>query len=211
MARKKTPPPRPAGPPRRPKGWKNTDVRPREHLTDEEVQEIRRAAGRIGRNKHRDATMILIAYRHGLRNSELVRWRWDRISFKKEEVWIERAKGSESGMHTLQPDEIKALERLPGEHKGWVFKTESGDDHISESAFHKIVARAARAAADANPALELDFLVHPHMLRHACGFVQHQKGKDIRDIQAWLGHKSIQNTVRYTKLDAEHFKRVRMW
>jgi type 1 fimbriae regulatory protein FimE len=216
LAKKKTPPtpfrgPGPPGPPHRQKGWKNIHVRPREHLTDDEVRAIRKAAGKIGRNKHRDATMIWMAYRHGLRASEVVRWRWDRISFKKEEVWIERAKGGESGYHTLQPLEMKALDRLPGKHKGWVFKAENSEEHISESALHKIVDRAAKAAVKDDPDLEIDFLVHPHMLRHACGYVMHKEGRDIRDIQVWLGHRNIQNTVRYTKLDAERFRQSPMW
>lgn len=216
MARKKPPPAPPEspanpGPPHRPFGWKNIQVRPREHLTDDEVRAIRKAAGKTGRNGKRDAAMIWIAYRHGLRACEVVRLRWEWISLKREEVWIERAKQSKSGFHPLQPDEMTTLERLPGEHKSWVFKAENGEDHISESAFHKIVDRAGKAALSADPNLEIDFLVHPHMLRHACGYVMHKNGKDIRDIAAWLGHKQIQNTMRYTELDADRFRQSPMW
>lgn len=62
-------------PPGRPK---NSDVRTREHLTPDEVDRLLKAAGKSGRHPHRDQTLLLVAYRHGLRVSELVALRWDR-------------------------------------------------------------------------------------------------------------------------------------
>jgi site-specific recombinase XerD len=63
--------------------------------------------------------------------------------------------------------------------------------------------RAARAAGSA---AELGFKAHPHMLRHACGFALANKGHDTRALQAYLGHKNIQHTVRYTELSSDRFK-----
>ena len=62
-----------------------------------------------------------------------------------------------------------------------------------------MVERAAEAA-------ELGFKTHPHMLRHACGFALANKGHDTRALQAYLGHKNIQHTVRYTELSLDRFK-----
>jgi len=52
---------------------------------------------------------------------------------------------------------------------------------------------------------KLGFKAHPHMLRHACGFALAAKGHDTRALQAYLGHKSIQHTVRYTELSSTRF------
>jgi type 1 fimbriae regulatory protein FimB/type 1 fimbriae regulatory protein FimE len=194
MAKKAT------GPPRR---KKNTDYRGREHLDEMEVDELRKAAAQLGRHGERDSTMILIAFHHALRCSELVRLRWDRVYLEKEDIWIVRCKGSKSGMHPLYPDDLKALRKLGPDKKGWVFKSESKLEPgaVSESGFQKIVARAGELAG-------FDFPVHPHMLRHACGYWMHKEGHDIRTIQEWMGHVSIQNTQLYTALDTDHFRRV---
>jgi type 1 fimbriae regulatory protein FimB/type 1 fimbriae regulatory protein FimE len=69
---------------------------------------------------------------------------------------------------------------------------------LTENAVGKLVARAGEAAG-----LELE--VHPHMLRHACGYYLANKGTDTRAIQAYLGHRNIQHTVRYTELAADRF------
>ena len=52
----------------------------------------------------------------------------------------------------------------------------------------------------------LPFPVHVHMLRHACGYALANAGHDTRRIQSWLGHRSIQHTVRYTELSSAPFK-----
>ena len=62
----------------------------------------------------------------------------------------------------------------------------------------KIVARAGELAG-------LGFPVHPHMLRHACGYKLANDGHDTRAIQQYLGHKNITHTVRYTELSADRF------
>jgi len=71
---------------------------------------------------------------------------------------------------------------------------------MTDSSVRKIIARAADQA-------KLGFPVHPHMLRHACGFKLANEGHDTRAIQHYLGHRNIQHTVRYTELAADRFKR----
>jgi type 1 fimbriae regulatory protein FimB/type 1 fimbriae regulatory protein FimE len=204
MAKKKSAPRPPRdGPPRK---SPNAQVRGREYLTEDEVDRLRKAAARLGRHGHRDATLILAGFRHGLRVSELVSWQWDQVDLDSGTVYIRRRKGSKSGMHTLERDEVTALKKLapaPRERTGPVFRNERGGP-LSESGFFKILARAGVEAG-------LAFPVHPHMLRHACGFELTRAGHPTRMIQEWLGHRNIQHTVRYTELDPERFRKAKMW
>lgn len=182
---------------------KNADVRGREYLTEDEVDRLRRAAGQLGRHGHRDATLILLAYTHGLRATELIRVRWDQIDLKAGTIHVRRLKGSVSGTHPLRRLEAVALKKLDGDRRGLVFRSERGAG-VSASGFRKIVARAGREA-------ELGIAVHPHMLRHGCGYRLTNRGEDTRSIQGWLGHKNIQHTVRYTELSPDRFERHRFW
>src|SRR5204863_5434943 len=105
------------------------DVRQREHLTEAEVDRIRAAAKKRGRYGHRDDTMILLAFRHGLRVSELVGLRWSQVALDEGKLHVRRAKGSDSGVHPLSGQEIRALRKLKREAKrgaSHVFVTERG-------------------------------------------------------------------------------------
>jgi type 1 fimbriae regulatory protein FimB/type 1 fimbriae regulatory protein FimE len=190
-------------PPRRPK---NDDVRGREYLTEEEVDALRKAAGSSGRHGHRDATMILLAHTHGLRVTELVRMRWDQVDLKAGSVHIKRLKGSTSGTHPMRKVEVQALKKIapdPGSRRGPIFRNERGGP-MSRRSFGLIFARAGELAG-------FTFPVHPHMLRHGCGFKLTNEGHDTRAIQAWLGHKNIQHTVRYTELSPDRFTKLKFW
>jgi type 1 fimbriae regulatory protein FimB/type 1 fimbriae regulatory protein FimE len=121
--------------------------RPREYLTEREVEKLIDTAGK-NRWGHRDATAILVAYRHGLRASEVVSLRWAPLSV---------------------------------------------------AGYQRMVARAGESAG-------FPFLVHSHMLRHSCGYKLANDGQDTRAIQHYLGHKSINSTVRYTALAPDRFK-----
>ena len=65
-----------------PKHRFNADVRSREHLTPDEVERLITVAGKLGRHGHRDSTLLMVAYRHGLRVSELVGLRWDQADLR---------------------------------------------------------------------------------------------------------------------------------
>lgn len=185
-----------ATPPRR---RRNADVRSREHLTPDEVERLIKVAAQPGRHSHRDATLILVAYRHGLRVSELVTLRWDQLDFKQGLLHISRVKNGQASTHPLRGPEIRALHRLRREYAGlYVFATERGGP-MNTSTVRKIVTRAGRLA-------KLPFPVHPHMLRHACGYKLANEGHDTRAVQHYLGHRNIQHTVRYTDLAPDRFK-----
>jgi len=185
----------PSGMPRRPK---NEEVRSREWILPHELKRLTEAAAATGRYGHRDATMILIAYRHGLRASELVNLRWDQVDFDNRVLHVRRVKHGDPSTHPMGRDEIAALKKLKGERIGPVFRSELGGA-IAPNRFGKIV---ARAGVDA----KLGYPAHAHMLRHGCGYYLANKGVDTRAIQAYLGHRNIQHTVRYTALAADRFK-----
>jgi type 1 fimbriae regulatory protein FimB/type 1 fimbriae regulatory protein FimE len=199
-----TPPPSANGtvpPPRR----RNADVRPREHLTEPEVDLLLKAArGDARRHGHRDATMILLAFRHALRVSELCRLRWDDVDLKAATLHVRRLKGSVDGTHPLDGDELRALRRLRTEKPddAYIFASERGGP-MSPAGFRKLL---ARLAAKVKPLVDLK--VHPHALRHATGYALVNKGVDTRTLQGFMGHAQITNTVRYTALDAGRYKGI---
>jgi type 1 fimbriae regulatory protein FimB/type 1 fimbriae regulatory protein FimE len=190
-----------AAPPRKPK---DNTVRGRKHLTEEEVERLIRAARGLGRYGHRDATMILVAFRHGYRVRELVRVRRDQVDLGRQTILVERSKGSRSNVQDLSEREVTALKKILKSHSGpYVFPNERRDaKRLSERAFFKILARAGEAA-------ELGIAVHPHMLRHACGFHIINSGKSTRVAQDRLGHKNIRHTEEYTRLAPD--KAIKIW
>ena len=179
---------------------KNVEYRSREYLTEDEVDQLMCTAGRVGRHGHRDATLILLAYRHGLRVTELVSLRWDQIDLKQGLMHINRMKRGTPSVHPLRGPELRALRRLLRDYPAqpYVFCTERKTP-LTADGFRKIIARAGEEGG-------LPFPVHPHMLRHACGYKLAQDGHDTRAIQHYLGHKNIQHTVRYTHLSSERFR-----
>jgi integrase len=178
----------------------NSSVRTREYLTEAEVERLMTAARKSSRYGHRDATMILIGYRHGLRASELCDQQWSQVELATGRLHVRRVKNGSPSVHPLQGDEIRALRRLQREQgpSSHVFMTER-DGPMTPKAFHALFGRIGLRAG-------MPFRVHPHMLRHGCGYALANAGHDTRSLQAYLGHKNIQHTVRYTELAPDRFK-----
>ena len=178
---------------------KNTDYREREYLSEREVNQLIKTAKSIGRHGHRDSTMILLAYRHGLRVSELVRLKWLQIDLYLGKLYVHRRKNGVHSTHPLAGIEIRALRKLQRDYPETpiVFVSERKAP-LTEYAFRKILTRASNLA-------NIELAVHPHMLRHSTGFKLANDGNDTRSIQHYLGHKNIQNTMRYTELSSERF------
>jgi len=178
----------------------NAELRTREHLTPGDVDALIEAAKK-NRHGHRDATMILLAFRHGLRAAEVCDLRWDQVSFDGAVLHVLRVKGGTQSTHPLQGDELRALRRLQRESKSspFVFVSERGTP-FTTAGFARMVERAACRG------LGLEPKAHPHMLRHACGYALANKGHDTRAIQGWLGHRSITSTAVYTALAPNRFK-----
>jgi integrase len=178
----------------------NAEMRSREYLTPDEVEKLTKAA-RDGRHGHRDATLILVAYRHGLRAIEICDLEWSQVEFgRSASLHVRRAKNGKPSVHPLRGDEIRALRELRRQSpdSGFVFATERNGPFTSD-AVNRLVKRIGERA-------KLSFPIHIHMLRHACGYALAGKGHDTRAIQDWLGHRSIQHTVRYTELSPTRFK-----
>ena len=107
---------------------KNNDVRAREHLTPAEVARLIKAAKETGRHGHRDATLVLVAYRHGLRVSELVALRWDQVDLDQGLLHVTRLKGGTASTHPLRGPELRALRRLRRDYPDtpYLFVSERG-------------------------------------------------------------------------------------
>ena len=107
-----------------------------------------------------------------------------------------------SGVHRLQPDELEALVRLRERYSGSyaLFVNERGT-RLTTEAIAKMMKRSGELA-------DLPLPVHPHMLRHSCGYYLAEQGLPTRDIQEYLGHKNIQHTVRYTAANPARFDRI---
>ena len=189
-------------PPKRAKGVAfNLSHRSREHLLEDEIDKLMRAARKIREWGHRNATMILFGFRHGLRVTELIELDWSQVDFQARTLYVNRLKKSAPALHTLERDEIAALRKLGSEHsRGPIFLSERHHP-LSRRAFHQIVVEAGVAA-------KLPLSVHPHMLRHSCGYALGNRGWDTRMIQDWLGHRQIQHTVKYTAMNPERFRNL---
>jgi site-specific recombinase XerD len=179
---------------------RNSDYRSREYLSEKEVGRIIAAAANQGRHGVRDSALMLIAYRHGLRVSELVSLRWDQIDLSQGLVHVARLKNGVASVHPLRGPELRALRRLQRKDASaaYVFVSERKAP-LTPDAVRKIMARAGRQAG-------IEFPIHPHMLRHATGYKLANDGHDTRAIQQYLGHRNIQHTTRYTELAPERFK-----
>lgn len=180
---------------------KNEEVREREYLTKDEVARLREAARKEGRYGSRDALIITMLYRHGLRVGELVDLRWSQVSFDDAVLHVKRKKHGTSSTQPIEGDELRALRQMQRTSKQaspFVFTSERGGP-LTTRAIQKMIARAGDVAS-------IGFPIHPHMLRHSRGYALANRGTDTRTIQALLGHRNIQNTVIYTALASNRFE-----
>src|SRR5262249_10021772 len=149
----------------------------RRYLTEPEVERLMDCARKYGRYGHRDATMILVAYRHGLRASEVCDLQWQQIELSEGRLHVHRIKNGIPSVHPIRGDEMRALRKLRREYPkdAYVFVSERGGP-ISPIGFHRLIQRVGEAA-------KMPFPIHPHMLRHACGFKLANDGHDTRALQ----------------------------
>ena len=194
-----------------PKRRRNVDYRPREYLSETEVERLvstalkeghqRRQSKSQGRNRGahslRNALMVLLAFRHALRVSELISLRWDDIDFREQTLHCRRLKNGIDGRHPLGSRELKLLNRLRKEQVSlrYVFMSERGSP-ITSSSFLKLIRRLGEQSG-------FQFPIHPHMLRHSLGTALVSKEVPIRNIQVFMGHRQIQNTIRYAALSPQ--------
>jgi integrase len=180
---------------------KNADYRQREYLTESEIDKLLTTAG-TSRNPVRDRLLILMAFRHALRVSELVDLRWQQINLDAAAVHIRRAKNGTPGIHGLKGDELRLLRALRREHPhaDFVFLSERKAP-LSVDGAQKLIERLGVAA-------KLPFPIHVHMLRHSAGYALAAKGTDTRTLQSFMGHRSISNTVIYTAVADKRIRNI---
>ncbi len=159
-----------------------------------------KAARRVGRHGVRDAAIILLMFRHGLRSAELVALKWLNVDLQMGYIEIHRVKHGHDSIHPLRSPELRALRYLKRKYPdtNYLFVSERKAPLSTRSIRH-IIARSGRLA-------HIPFPVHPHQLRHACGYYLAAQGHDTRAIQAYLGHKNIHHTVRYTNMSPKRFE-----
>lgn len=179
------------------------DGRDKNFLTEAEIEEFLKAS-RKGRHGVRNFAMMLLAYRHGLRASEVINTRLADVDVNTGRLFVRRCKGSLSTSHPLDGDEIRALRRWLRKrvdasccNSPLVFLSERGP--MTRQALNYLVAQIGRTAG-------LAIHVHPHMLRHSCGFALANKGCDTRLIQDYLGHRNIRHTQLYTRTAVVRFE-----
>ena len=192
---KSHPKPRPV-PPRK----QQHDPAVREYLRPDEVEAMVQAARKSGHHRVRDAAIILLMFRHGLRTAELVALRWQQVDLKAGYLDVHRVKRGHDAKHPLRGPQLRLLRELQRLYPDspYVFVSERKAP-LSPRSIREIVARVGRLA-------KLPFVPHPHQLRHACGYYLASKGHDTRAIQDYLGHKNIQYTVRYTAMAPHRFE-----
>jgi type 1 fimbriae regulatory protein FimB len=183
--------------------------RSREYLTQDEVDKLLVASKSTSRNPIRDYCILLLMFRHGLRVSELCQLKLADINLDINVFHVQRLKGCDSGPHQLYNGESPAIKAWlvqrakmnPPATVETLFISERRQP-LSRCTVWLMISQVAKTAG-------LEHLaIHPHMLRHSCGYGLVNKGTDIRVIQAYLGHRSISSTVRYTKLDSKRFAKL---
>jgi integrase len=178
----------------------NAELRSREYLTPAEIEKLLKAA-KAGRWSLRDTTLVMVAYRHGLRAKEAAELEWSQVEFgRNASLHVRRAKKGKPAVHPIRGDELRMLTALRKEYpdSAYVFTTERGTPFTAD-AINRLVKIIGQRAGLAMP-------VHFHMLRHSCGYKLANDGIDTRAIQDWLGHVSITHTTRYTALSQTRFK-----
>jgi type 1 fimbriae regulatory protein FimE len=166
----------------------------RAYLTEDEVERLIRAAA-----NERDRCMILMAYTHGLRVSELITLQWRQLDLDAGRIRVLREKMGADSVHPLRGREIRLLRTLRRRQpvgSRFIFVTSRGTP-MTRNGFFKVLVKASTRAGITD--------VHPHLLRHACGFKLVNQGMDTLSLAAYLGHVNVQNTQRYARVNAARF------
>lgn len=176
----------------------------RRFLTAKEVQSMMHAAQHRPTGE-RDYCLILLAFRHGMRISELLNLHYHDLDLNEGRINIRRLKNGFSTIHPLLFDELEAIEHWTRVRAGWKDAQKTNTIFISRRGTQLSRQQAWRIIRGAGENAGTATHTHPHMLRHACGYELAERGTDTRLIQDYLGHRNIRHTVRYTASNAARF------
>ncbi|MGP2734231.1 tyrosine-type DNA invertase [Serratia bockelmannii] len=178
-------------------------MKKRKHLTQVEVDKLIEQAKK-GRHANRNVCIINMLYMHGLRVSELSNLQLSDIDLASGTLFINRLKSGLSTNHPIPAGELEALSTWVNKERqgwktqsAWLFLSQKGG-RLSRQQLYDIIRKIGELAG-------MGIAIHPHMLRHACGFALADRGVDTRLIQDYLGHRNIRHTVHYTASNAGRF------
>lgn len=173
--------------------------RPHNYLTVHEIDRLI-AAAKQDRYGVRNTTLILMMFRHGLRVSEAVNMKVSDLNLDRAVVYVKRVKGSLSIEHPIEGDELRLIRKYLKQRSSdlpWLFIS-ANNGPLSRFTVNSILRKASKIAGLAH--------VHPHMLRHSCGFYLVNNETNFRVIQDYLGHRNPSNTAQYTRLAPGRFE-----
>jgi len=187
-----------------------TKEKNRYFLTQKEVELLlAQTSTSTGKNQIRNCCMLLLCYYHGLRVSELLGLKLSDFDMSSGVIFVRRLKNGFSTAHPLNTRVLQAIRTWLKERDKlrsakdsvYLFPSPKGA-MLTRQTVYLFIKRYGKQA-------NLGIKVHPHMLRHACGFELANKGMDTRLIQDYLGHRNISHTVRYTASNPERFRTIR--
>ena len=173
--------------------------RAKDFLTAAELALLMEAA-KAGRHGTRDYLLLLMTFRHGLRVSEAINLRLDELDLDRSMMWVHRLKGGLSVQQPIAGDELRAIRRYLAIRKNglpWLFLSERSQPLTRQAVSYLVALASQRAGLQG---------VHPHTLRHSCGYYLANKGHDLRLIQDYLGHRDPKHTVHYTRTAGLRFE-----